>query len=238
PFTDLSDLSESRQQAWVEQELREQRNVTFDYANGPVLHLELVAIAKHRHLLLINLPCLCADVSSLKILVHEISRCYESALTGAELPGEAVQYADLSEWQNELFESEDGAAGIAYWRRQDFLELLETRLPFENTSNAEAVFEPRLGTVCLGTDLLARIRALAEKYEKSLSTFLLACWQILLWRLNGRADNVIGTSFECRKYEELADVPGLFAKYLPLRCRLEDALRLEQVFQQTDEQRS
>jgi len=238
PFTDLSDLSESRQQAWVEQELREQRNVTFDYANGPVLHLELVAIAKHRHLLLINLPCLCADVSSLKILVHEISRCYESALTGAELPDEAVQYADLSEWQNELFEQEDGAAGIAYWRRQGFSELLATRLPFENTSNREAAFEPQLITVLLEPDLLSRIRSLVEKYETSLSTFLLTCWQILLWRLNGRSDNVIGTSFECRKYEELADVPGLFAKYLPLRCHLEEALRFEQVLKQTDEQRS
>ncbi len=238
PFTNLNDLSESRQQAWVEQQLKEQRNVPFDYANGPVLRLELVAISKHRHLLLMNLPSLCADFPSLKILVREISRCYECALTGEELPDEAVQYADLSEWQNELFESEDGAAGIAYWRRQDFSELIETRLPFENTSNAEAVFEPRLGTVFMDPDLLARIRSLVEKYETSLSTFLLACWQILLWRLNGHADNVIGTSFECRKYEEIADVPGLFAKYLPLRCRLEDALRLEQVLKQTDEQRS
>ena len=238
PFTDLTGTRESVQQTWIQQQFKAQRRVPFDYAQGPVLRLALVALSKHRHLLLLDLPSLCADASSLKILVHEISRCYRCVITGEELPDEVVQYADLSEWQNELFESEDGAEGIAYWRRQDCSELLATRLPFENTPNGAAVFEPRVITVPLHPDVLARIRSLIEKYETSLPTFLLACWQILLWRFNGRSDNVIGTSFEGRKYEELADVPGLFAKYLPLRCRLEDALRFEQVLKQTDEQRN
>jgi len=236
PYTDLSELSEPAQQAWIEQQFK-QKGVPFDYAQGPVLRLALLAISKHRHLLLMNSPSLCADDASLKILIHEISRCYGCVLTGEELPDETLQYADLSEWQNELFESEDGA-GISYWRRQDFSELLAIRLPFENAANREATFDPRFITALLPPDLLTRIRSVVEKYETSLSTFMLACWQILLWRLNGYSDNVVGTSFECRKYEELADVPGLFAKYLPLRCRLKDALRFEEVLKQTDEQRS
>src|ERR1700682_3308849 len=80
PFIDLSDLAASAQEAWVEQQFKDQRGVPFDYVHGPVLQLALLAISKHRHLLLMNLPSLCADASSLKILVHEISRCYGCAL--------------------------------------------------------------------------------------------------------------------------------------------------------------
>ncbi len=238
PCTDLTNSRESVQQTWIQQQFKAQRRVPFDYAQGPVLRLALVAVSGHRHLLLIDLPSLCADASSLKILVQEISRCYESVLTSEELTDEVVQYADLSEWQNELFESEDGAEGIAYWHKRDFSELLAARFPFEKASNGATAFEPRCITIRLSPDLLAGIRSLVEIHETSLSTFMLACWQILLWRRNGGSDNVIGTSFDGRKYEELADVPGLFAKYLPLRCRLADALPLEQVLKQTDEQKS
>jgi amino acid adenylation domain-containing protein len=237
-FLDLSNSSAEEQEARTEQQLQEQRSVPFDFTQGPVLRLTLLAISAGRHLLLMTLPALCADALSLKILVDEISRCYGCALLGEELSDEPVQYADLSEWQNELFESEDGEAGNSYWRGQDFSALPAYTLPFANASNSEAKFEPRFIAQTLHPELLLKIESLVGKYETSLSTFMLTCWQILLWRLNGRSDNIIGTSFDGRKYEELADAPGLFAKYLPLRCSLADALPFKQTLKQTVEQRS
>ncbi|HYO90249.1 MAG TPA: amino acid adenylation domain-containing protein, partial [Pyrinomonadaceae bacterium] len=237
-FLDLSDSSAEEQEARIEREFDEQRSVPFDFAQGSLLRLTLLAVSGRRHLLLMTLAALCADALSLKILVQEISRCYGCALLGQELSDEPVQYADLSEWQNELFESEDGETGTSYWRGHDFSALLASKLPFENASNGEAKFEPRFITRSLHPDLLAKIKSVVEKHETSLSTFMLTCWQILLWRLNGRSDNIIGTSFDGRKYEELADAPGLFAKYLPLKCSLTGALQFEQILKQTEEQRS
>jgi amino acid adenylation domain-containing protein len=237
-FLDLSNSSAEEQEARTEQQFHEQRSVPFDFAQGPLLRLTLLAVSGRRHLLLMTLPALCADASSLRILVNEISRCYGCALLGQELSDEPVQYADLSEWQNELFESEDGEAGNSYWRGQDFSALLASTLPFANASNGEAKFEPRFIARPLHSDLLLKIKSLVGKYETSLSTFMLTCWQILLRRLNGRSDNIIGTSFDGRKYEELADAPGLFAKYLPLKFSLADALPFEQTLKQTVEQRS
>jgi amino acid adenylation domain-containing protein/non-ribosomal peptide synthase protein (TIGR01720 family) len=50
--------------------------------------------------------------------------------------------------------------------------------------------------------------------------FLLACWKTLLWRLTGQSELVVGVLFENRKYEELQDALGLFAKCLPVRSEL------------------
>ncbi|HEY6323396.1 MAG TPA: amino acid adenylation domain-containing protein, partial [Thermoanaerobaculia bacterium] len=49
---------------------------------------------------------------------------------------------------------------------------------------------------------------------------LLAAWQVLLWKVGGRGELLIGVTATGRRFAELAGAVGLFARQLPLRCRL------------------
>ena len=51
--------------------------------------------------------------------------------------------------------------------------------------------------------LTAKIRELVAKYDASTSAFFFACWQILLWRLTGESDFVVGLACDGRTYEDL-----------------------------------
>ncbi|NEQ20420.1 MAG: amino acid adenylation domain-containing protein [Microcoleus sp. SIO2G3] len=62
----------------------------------------------------------------------------------------------------------------------------------------------------------------------------MACWQIILWRLTGQQTVIVGQNFEGRKYEELEQALGLFAKYLPLSCQLEKEYRFSEIIGQVD----
>ena len=75
-----------------------------DIEKLPFLEVALIELSVNEIILVISLPSLCADRSSLSYLMAEIVSCYdqqESEVTRDE----PFQYIDFSEWQNELLES-------------------------------------------------------------------------------------------------------------------------------------
>jgi hypothetical protein len=61
------------------------------------------------------MPALIADAASLDNFVRELSDSYTACLHNQELSDEPLQYVDLAEWQNELFEGDDAEIGREYW---------------------------------------------------------------------------------------------------------------------------
>jgi amino acid adenylation domain-containing protein/non-ribosomal peptide synthase protein (TIGR01720 family) len=227
--------------AVVEALLRVARQSPFDLERGPLVQAWLLALAPEEHLLLLRLPALCTDRVGLENLVRELSLSYEACLRGELLTSEVLQYADLAAWQNELLESAETEAGREYWRKQEWGDGLKSKLPFE--PRAEAVgqeqsercgFDPQSLTVEIKAELRKQLETLAAAEGSSIAVLLLACWQVLLWRLMGQSDVVIGTAYDGRKYEEIKDALGLFARYLPVRCSLERHNQFSQVLRGAD----
>ena len=61
----------------------------FDLEHGPSLFVLLAKLAPHKHILVLVLPALCADLRSLQNLATEIGRCYAGGLDSG---GEVMQY--------------------------------------------------------------------------------------------------------------------------------------------------
>ena len=232
---DLSGWNSQEQEAKIAHLFHEISQQPFDFEQGPLLHISLAILSPCKHILLVSLPALCADAAAIKNLVREISRSYAACLCDEELSDKPMQYADLAEWQNELLEAEDAQAAKDYWHRQDISTLLTLKLPWENQLSAKQGFEPQFLTSTMDPEMVAKIEALAQKYDASPFAFLLACWQTLLWRLIAQSDIVVGTAYDGRIYEELQEAGGLFAKYLPLRCHLHDNLQFGEILMQVRE---
>ncbi len=230
---DFSGLKAEVQNANLESLFQDAIQRVIDIEHGPVLDISLVTLSINKHILLVGLPALCSDTVTLKNLVREISIYYAACLDNKELSDEPLQYADIAEWQNELFESEDAEIGKNYWKKQNFSSLSTGQINFEKKSTVESGFKPELFTFKINFDTVAKLEALAHKYETSTSVVLLACWQILLWRLSGKSDVVVGTFCDGRNHQELESALGLFAKYLPVFSHLEDNFLLSQVLNQT-----
>ena len=236
-WVNLSEVTPQEQEAKLEEIFQQEKSALFNFDRNPVWHLSLITLSSERHILLVSLPAVCADSRTLKNLVQEISQCYAACLHGEEITDEVVQYIQFSEWQNELLEDEEAAEGKEYWTGHDFSALASLRLPFENRLvNAPAQFTPQAFEVKLELALLGKVEAIARQYNTSLSTFLLACWKILLWRLIGKSEITVGVAFDGRKYEELEPALGLFAKFLPLRSELTENFSFAETWQQIQQE--
>jgi amino acid adenylation domain-containing protein len=253
-YYDLSDWEERAQEGRIEALLDEVARHSFDFERGPLWQILLVKLAPEKHLLVFRLPALCADRAGLEALVRELSLCY-AVVSGEEgLLAEPMQYADLAQWQNELLESEETETGREYWRRQPRADLLAIKLPFENRrpliklpgadqaaekaiggAPAPGRFAPQSLSRLVEPDQVRKVEALAQQVGTSVSVVFLACWQILLWRLTGQTDILIGTAYDGRNYEELQGALGLFQRYLPISCHLEEHFTFDEVLKRLDE---
>ncbi len=229
----LSDLNRNEQSAKIEQLFQEEGCFSFNSERKFTLHSSLLTLSDNQYILLMTLPALCADSWTLKNLLQEINKTYAACLKGQELPDEEpVQYIQFSEWQNELLEDEDAENAKAYWRKKN---VQNVTLPFEVKSRRKTRFDPDVYALKIHPDVVAKIEALVPPYNTNISEFLLACWQTLLWRLTEQSNIVISTVYSGRKYEELHEVLGLLAKWLPVHCSFQKKLKFSEALTQIGE---
>ncbi|MGB7440979.1 MAG: amino acid adenylation domain-containing protein [Coleofasciculaceae cyanobacterium] len=234
---DWSELSFEEQDIKLESLWDEAKRHSFCFENGSLLDISLVLLEPNKQVLIICLPALCADRATLKNLVREISHTYATYWHNQEPAEEPLQYVDIAEWQNELFESEEGKIGREYWlKKKEVLAFANLKLPHENQIAVKAEFQPELLSLRLEADKVTKLEAIVHNnHNTSISTLLQACWQILLWRLTGKSDITIGSCCNGRNYEELELALGLLSKYLPIYCHLEDQFKFSDVLKQVSE---
>jgi amino acid adenylation domain-containing protein/non-ribosomal peptide synthase protein (TIGR01720 family) len=225
----LGDCQAQERESRIAEIFRREGLRPFDLTRSSLLRLSLLTLSPDRHVLLIGLPSLCADARTLRNLVNEIGRSYTAASPGVVTADEPVQYADFSEWANELLESEEAAEGKRFWRRHELSALAAWALPFETEPSKPSVFEPECSTFVIDPEQAQRFDWPTGGDGVTTEVFLLACWQTLLWRLTGRAEIIVGKACDGRKQEEFKEALGLFARWVPVRAHFTESLRFDEV---------
>lgn len=231
----LSGIDSEAQTAQIETLFAEVSSRVFDLQYGHVLDVYLVILSQDLYILLVGMPALVADRVTVKNFVQEISRFYATHLQGKEISDQPLQYADIAEWQNELFEGEDAEIGKEYWRKNNILNFVDLSLINEKKNDIKVEFKPEFVAVKFDNQVVSKVKNIAQKYNTSTSVFILTCWLVLLWRLTGKSDIVVGTYCEGRSYEQLESALGLFAKYLPVYSHFEEKLKFSENLTQVSE---
>ncbi|KYF66720.1 non-ribosomal peptide synthetase [Sorangium cellulosum] len=216
---DLGGRAAGEQQAHVEALWREAARLEVDLDRGPLLHVWLVRRADRLHDLLVAAPALCADAATLDLLFGELAEAYAGAGDRRERAEEPLQYAQFSEWQNELVGSAEIApppAGVP------------VVLPFEGAAG-EGGARGEVVEIEVDAALLGRLESLARGEGASLSSVLLAAFQVHLARLTGSRELVVAVASAGRRIEDVQEVMGPVAKWFPVPCRVDDAARFAEL---------
>jgi amino acid adenylation domain-containing protein len=199
-----------------------------------LLNLFLIKLAADYHILIISLPALCGDTRSIKKLVQQISQAYNQYCQGETFRAEYVQYFQFSEWQNQLVTDEDAEIAQAYWQEQAIPSLSSVKLPYEVKSQEEK-FVTDSYPLAIDSELWEKIENFAQNYNVKPEIILLACWQILIWRLTGESEIVIGTASDRCEYAELDNTLGLLATWLPIKTKFTSNLNFTEVLAALEE---
>ena len=199
-------------------------NHTFDFRNGPLFHFRLAEFTGDRFLLLFLTNHILWDEKSHINFSAELRAAYEHHRnkTPLELAPVELDYVDYTEWVHECVRE-----GVFDRQRQYWLDQFKTlpeplELPRDFPRPEQLSFE--------GSDVEGRIPAelvdrllnkfLPENPRYTLSMILHTVLQLLLFRLSGQSDLVIGVPIVNRGDEQLEGILGPFATAMPLRSQL------------------
>ena len=195
----------------------------FSLDQWPLFKLSLVQ-NKGKYKLVFCMHHIVGDGWSLELFVRDMLTIYKSvphaAVTG--LPMLRVQYKDYANWQINLL-AEDGAKALeTYWKSKLGGTLPHLRLPYDfdyfiGVANRQAA-SFRLH---LDKPLKQQIDQLVVVRKTSVFSLLIACFKVLVSRLTGETDIIIGTPVANREHEDVKDLIGFFVNTLMLRDRVD-----------------
>jgi amino acid adenylation domain-containing protein len=231
PLEDLSALSPADQETEVRRRLDDDIRRPFDLARGPLLRTRLLRLAEDRHVLIVVLHHIVSDGWSMGVFVREMTALY----AGRDLPDLPIQYADYAVWQRETLAGERLEALVAHWceRLAGAPGLLE--LPADRSRPPSQTFGGAEVPVSVGRDLTDRLLGLGRARGATPLMVLITAFAVLLARLSGQNDVVIGTPIAGRTRAEVEPLIGFFVNTLALRFPLSPDESFESALARTRE---
>jgi amino acid adenylation domain-containing protein len=222
PVVDLAGLPQGERGPVAERWLAEEARRPFDLSRGSLLRVLLLRLAQEEHILLLLMHHIVSDGWSMGVLIREASVLYTAFQEGrspalAELP---IQYVDFAVWQRERLQGEVLERQLDWWKSHLAGAPSVLELPADRPRSA--VRSTRGGRVALSVEpeVALELAALSRREGATLFMTYLAAFEMLLSRLSGRTDLVVGTPIAGRVRPELEDLIGLFVNTLALRGEL------------------
>lgn len=234
---DLSGGAPSEREAQVCLHRREEAARPFDLAAGPLIRGRLLRVRSGEHVLLITMHHIVSDGWSLSVLFRELTSLYQAqgARRGDPLPPLRIQYADYAHWQRQLFQERVLERQLDYWRQRLAEAPRQLELPADRPRPAVQSYRGENLPVTLDAHLTRSLKAFAQRHEMTLFMVLYAAWALLLSRLSGQDDIVIGTPVANRQHPELEPLIGFFVNTLALRAAMPADRRLEDFLKEVKE---
>ncbi len=217
--------------------LAQEWSTPFDLERGPLIRGCLIRLGEDDHVLQMTMHHIVSDGWSMGVLTGELSTLYAACLRGEAdpLPAPAVQYGDYAVWQRRWLTGEVLREQAEYWRRRlaGATELLE--LPTDHPRPARMGHAGASLDVELGEELTGRLKELSRRQGTTLFMTLLTGWAVVLSRLSGQEDLVVGTPTANRGRAEIEGLIGFFVNTLALRLDLSGAPRAGELMERVRE---
>ncbi len=185
----------------------------FNLKKAPLLRVGLLKINPIENILIIDMHHIISDGVSQAILKKEFMQLYK----GEDLPALPLQYKDYAEWQQSsvqhgLIERQKG-----FWMNQFADEPKILELPADFTRPSIKEYDGDVIGFSLSEIETIGLGSLARDEGATMFMVLLSIFNILLSKLSGQEDIIIGTPTAGRLHADLESIIGMFVNTLPIR---------------------
>ena len=185
----------------------------FDLTRAPLLRVGVIKEEDNRHILMVDMHHITADGISHTVLMKDFAAIYR----GQELAGLRIHYKDYSRWLSKESRQETLEAQEAYWLKEFAAAVPVLNLPIDYPRPPIQSVEGNTCSFTVAKEETAKIKKLAAQYEVTLYMMFLALLNLLMSKLSGNEDLVVGTVISGRNHTDLQKIVGMFVNVLCLR---------------------
>lgn len=217
--------------------LAELRHHIFGLETESLIRPAIIELSAQEHVLALVVHHIVVDHASFTVIVDDLIAAYRAHLEGQapQWDPQPVQYADYVLWQRDAFapDSEFGQAEVNFWRQQ--LAGVPTEIAVAHDRARPQILGKR-GEVAKFVMEPERRQALTRMAEqRGVTEFMVyqAALAVVLHRLGGGTDIVIGSPVAARVHPHVAKLVGLFANMVALRNDLSGDPSLRSVLERS-----
>jgi acyl-CoA synthetase (AMP-forming)/AMP-acid ligase II/acyl carrier protein len=186
----------------------------FDLEKGPLLRVCVLHLSETEHILAVDMHHIITDGVSNGILLHSFMSLYR----GESLPALSVHYKDYSEWQQSSEHHSSLELHKKFWLDQFKGEIPVIDLPTDYSRPLVKRYEGDKVGFALSSEQTERLKKLSGNAGGTMFMTTLSLYYILLKKLTGQDDLVIGTPVSGRDHVDLEHQVGMFVNTLALRA--------------------
>ncbi|MBV1857024.1 MAG: hypothetical protein KUG77_01340, partial [Nannocystaceae bacterium] len=214
-----------------------------DIEKGPVFAADLMRTGREQAFLLLRIHHIACDGWSLQILIRDLVQLYEReagyALSQPEIPELEIQYADYAAHQRAWVDSPALGRELDYWgarlsRPPSSLRLPGDARPGRGPGSSSKLEADSLLHV-LSEQARAGLRRVARECGATTYAVGLAAFCLLVERLCGQQEFIVGTPVANRLDSSTHDLVGFFVNTLPIRVDLSRSKNFRELVLQTRE---
>jgi amino acid adenylation domain-containing protein len=221
PTVDLSELAPAEREARVRQIINDDAHNVFSLCNGPLVRAQLLKMEEQHHLLIFTSHHIVCDGWSTNVLLDELAKAYNAKNHGAtaELPV-PMSFVSYAKSQLEFLNGPEGAEVEKYWLKQFEKPAPLLDLPTDRPRPAVKEYKGATYRWKIGASTYNNLKKLGAKQKCTLFVTLLSGFQILLSRLSGQDDIVVGVPTAGQSLLDEAVLVGHCVNFIPLRGSL------------------
>ena len=234
PCVDLRALAPDARAASARRHAGQAAQTPFDLTVGPLFRFSLLRLEDDVHVLYATLHHIVSDGTSAAILMRELKALYD--VPAGTLPELTVQYADLAAWQREQAATDPALdLQLWYWRQQLGGDLPTLALPTDGPRPAQQHFRGAAHLSTLSRAVTSQLKDFSRERGATLFMTMLSAFQLLVGRLAGQDDVIVGIPVSGRSVPEAEPLIGCFINTLPIRTRTTGAMTFAELLRDVRE---
>ncbi len=185
----------------------------FDLSKAPLIRVGLIKLSENRHILVCDMHHIIFDGTSTGIFIKELIDLYY----GNKLPEIKIQYKDYAVWQEKFLKSDELKKQEKYWLEKFTGKIPLLNMPTDYPRPLIMNFEGNAQEYELSEELTTGVKQLMHQSKSTLFMVLIAAYNVLLSKITGQEDIIIGATTSGRSHIGLENIIGMFINTLALR---------------------
>ena len=221
PILDFSTDQATLQQQ-TEQWLKAESQKPFDLSQGSLVRWHLLKLEPELHLLVLTTHHIIADGWSMGVILRELGELYSAKCQGdtANLKT-PKQFRELIEWQTQPSQGEELKKQQAYWLAT-LVNSTVLNLPTDHPRPALPSYQANRQSLTLDSQFTEKLKQFSRKQGCTLLMTLLSVYNVLIHRLTGQDDILVGLPASGRGLLDSEGMVGYCTHFLPIRSQLAD----------------
>ncbi len=185
----------------------------FQLDRAPLLRAGVISVPGGPHVFIVDMHHIITDGFANNILIDDLKALFQ----GRELPPLKYHYRDFVQWEQSAGRRDALEKQKTFWLEQ-FKEPLPTvELPLDYSRKANRSFAGSCVRAEIDPAVTETLRAWCGREGATIFMLLFAAYNVLLSKICGHEDIVVGTAVAGRSHADLHGIIGLFFNTLALR---------------------